>query len=60
MAVVKDYMDGNCRIVIHDDCCITDPDEVKKILDSIAEIYVRSRMKARLEEQMKTESNESV
>jgi len=41
MAVVADYMDGNCRIVICDDYCVKTQEEKDKILKRVADIYVR-------------------
>jgi hypothetical protein len=41
MAIVKDYMDGNCHVVIHDDCFVS-KEEIPKLLHNMAEIYTRS------------------
>jgi hypothetical protein len=41
MAVVKDYMDGNCRIVIYDDYCVKTQKEVDEIIATVARIYRR-------------------
>lgn len=39
MALVKEYMDGNCKIHIYDDYCIKDKVEIQKILDRISLMY---------------------
>ena len=52
MAIIADYMDGNCHIVIHDDCLVKDPEEIEKIKRRMAEIYYSRRLKD-LEERRK-------
>lgn len=45
MAVVADYMDGNCRIIIKDDYAVKTEEEKQKILKNMAEIYVKHRLR---------------
>ena len=39
MAVIRDYMNGACRIIVRDDC-IRPPEEVKKIIDRVSNIVI--------------------
>lgn len=50
MAIVDDYMDGNCRIIIHDDYVAKTPKEQEKILKNLAETYVKYRLREAAEE----------
>lgn len=45
MAIIADYMDGECRIVIYDDCIVKTQEEVEEIKRRIAENYVYYRLK---------------
>lgn len=51
MAIVKEYMDGNCKITFCDDYCVKTKEEVDKLLANAAEIYMRSRINKLLKEQ---------
>jgi len=58
MAVVKDYMDGNCRIVIYDDHCVKTQKEVDEILENVARIYRRYFINKALKEMEEKELKE--
>ncbi|MBS6644034.1 MAG: hypothetical protein KH366_10695 [Clostridiaceae bacterium] len=36
MAIVKEFKKQDTTYIFHDDFCITDPDEIKRILEKIA------------------------
>lgn len=36
MAVIADYYNGPCHIIVHDDC-IESPENVKKIIDFVSQ-----------------------
>ena len=40
MAIVEQYMDGNCKITICDDYCVKTKKEIDAILDDVARIYI--------------------
>lgn len=42
MAVVKDYMSGNCRVVIYDDCFVKTEEEKQQIFENIKAIYLQN------------------
>lgn len=44
MAVIKDYMDGPCRIVVHDDF-ICAPEEVQGIVDRVSRIALSEELR---------------
>lgn len=44
MAVVRDYMNGPCRIIIHDDC-ICAPEEVQGIVDRVSRIVLSEELR---------------
>lgn len=48
MAVIKEYMNGSCRIRVHDDC-IKGPEEVKKIIDNVSRIVLREELRREME-----------
>jgi len=50
MAIVEQYMDGNCKITIHDDFCVKTKKEMDIILDNIANIYINHYCKLASEE----------
>jgi len=58
VAVIADYMDGECHIVIHDDCIVKTQEEVEEIKRRMAEIYYGYRRKE-IEERMKKEKQVS-
>jgi hypothetical protein len=43
MAVIADYMDGNCHIVIHNDYMKGTPEDAEEIKRRLAEIYFKYR-----------------
>lgn len=45
MAVIKDYVDGECRVIIHDDCVVKTKEEAEEIKRTLAAIYVEYRRK---------------
>lgn len=49
MAVVKEYTNGACRIIVHDDC-IRPPDEVKEIIDRVSEIVLSEEMSRHMQQ----------
>lgn len=49
MAVVKDYMNGSCHILVHDDY-IKPPDEVKEIINRVSEIVIGQEMRRHMRE----------
>lgn len=46
MALVKTFMDGNTKIRIHDDFCVS-PEEVQEILHRCGELAVRDELRRR-------------
>ena len=44
MAVIRDYMDGLCRIVVHDDY-ICAPEEVQGIVDRVSRIVLSEELR---------------
>ena len=44
MAVIKDYMDGPCRIIVHDDS-IRPPEEVKKIVERVSQMIINEEIR---------------
>lgn len=48
MAVIRDYMNGPCRIIVHDDS-IRPPEEVEKIIDRVSEIVINEEMRKHME-----------
>lgn len=59
MAVIKDYYQGQCHIIVHDDY-IQPPEEVQKIIDRVSELVYAAELKRHMEqlEKAKTESAE--
>ncbi len=43
MAVIRDYYNGDCHIIVHDDF-IRPPDEVKQIIDRVSELVINAEM----------------
>ena len=54
MAIVKQYMDGNCKVTFCDDYYVKTKDEVTNLLSTAAEIYANARAKRLLSEYEKT------
>ncbi len=48
MAVIKEYMNGNCKIVIHDDS-IKGPEEVQAIIDRVSLLVLREEFRRTVE-----------
>lgn len=48
MAVIKDYMNGACRIIVHDDY-IQPPEEVKKIIDRVSQITYEQELRRHMQ-----------
>ncbi len=44
MAVIRDYHQGACHIIVHDDC-IRPPEEVKKIIARVSEIVINEEFR---------------
>lgn len=44
MAVIKDYMNFECHIIVHDDF-IRSPEEVKQIIDNVSKIVLDEEMR---------------
>ena len=53
MAVVKDYMTGKARIIIHEDCSVKTQKEIDEILERVAEIYEDYYAREALEQERK-------
>ncbi len=54
MAVIKDYMQGACHIIVHDDY-IRPPEEVERIIDRVSELVIAADMRRH----MQNKQNES-
>lgn len=44
MAVIRDYMNGPCRIIVHDDS-ICAPEEVQGIVDRVSAIVLSEELR---------------
>lgn len=44
MAVIKDYMQGSCHIIVHDDY-IQSPEEVKKIISRVSNLVINEEFR---------------
>ncbi len=55
MAVIRDYMNGPCRIIVRDDS-IRPPEEVKKIIDRVSEIVINEDFRRYMEQKQKAQS----
>ena len=44
MAVIRDYMNGPCRIVVHDDF-ICAPEDVQEIVDRVSRIVLGEELR---------------
>ena len=44
MAIIRDYMNGPCRIIVHDDS-ICAPDEVQEIIDRVSKIVLSEELR---------------
>lgn len=44
VAIIKDYMNGTCHIIVHDDC-IRPPEEVKGIIDRVSAIVIAEELR---------------
>ncbi len=55
MAVIKDYMHGACRIIVHDDY-IKPPEEVKEIISRVSQIIIDEEFRKAMEKKKETET----
>ncbi len=58
MAVIRDYMDGACRIIVHDDS-FRPPDEVKKIVGRVSQLVINEEIRKAMEAK-KAEKNAGI
>lgn len=49
MAVIRDYMNGPCHIIVHDDS-IRPPEEVKQIIDRVSQIVYQEELRKHMQE----------
>jgi len=54
MAVIKDYMDGECRIIVHDDY-IQPPEKVREIVKNVSRIVINEEFRKSMEDKNGTE-----
>lgn len=47
MAVVMEYMSGNCKITVMDDYMVKTKEETQQILDNMAKICMKYRLRDR-------------
>ncbi len=52
MAVIADYWNGSCHIIVHDDC-IRPPEEVKKIIYRVSQLVYQEDFRRYLQEKEK-------
>lgn len=45
MAVIREYYEGNTRITVCDDFCVTSDEEAKEILKKISDVYAKYFMR---------------
>jgi hypothetical protein len=45
LAVIKEYYEGNTKITVCDDFCVTTDEEAKEILKKMGDIYAKYFMK---------------
>lgn len=57
MAVIRDYMNGPCHIIVRDDS-IRPPEEVKKIIDRVSEIVINEEFRRYMEQKQKGQNQE--
>lgn len=55
MAVIQDYYNGNCHIMVHDDYIIHDPAEVQKIIDRVSQIVINEEFRRYVKSQEENE-----
>lgn len=48
MAIIKEYMSGNCKIVVHDDS-IKGPEEVKAIINRVSRLVLNEELRRNME-----------
>lgn len=48
--VIKEYMDGNCKITVSDDC-IQPPEEVQRIIERVSMIVVAEERRRQYEKE---------
>lgn len=49
MAIIADYMNGPCHIIVHDDC-IRPPEEVKQIIERVSQIVISEDLRRHMQE----------
>lgn len=49
MAIIADYINGSCHIIVHDDY-IQPPDEVARIIDRVSQIIINEEMRRHMEQ----------
>lgn len=59
MAIIKDYMNGPCHIIVYDDC-IKPPDEVARIIDRVSRIVISEELRRHMEQLTKDTAEESI
>lgn len=58
MAIIQDYMDGPCHIIVYDDC-IKPPEEVARIIDRVSQIVISEELRHHMEQLKNAENKES-
>ena len=56
MAIIQDYYNGACHIIVHDDYIIHDPVEIQKSIDKISKIVYQEAFRRHMEE-LETKKN---
>lgn len=51
MAVVDEYTEGACRVIIYDDCMVGTDEERQRIVEEMAAVWVGARLKEQRERQ---------
>lgn len=52
MALIEEYMNGNCKISVYDDC-IQDPEEVQRIIERVSRLVIGEELKRAMQEKKK-------
>lgn len=55
MAIIQEYMNGPCKITVHDDCIVKTPEEVQEIVDRVSRIVLQEEFRRHLEAKRKAE-----
>lgn len=51
MAVVDEYSEGACRVIIYDDCMVETAEERQRIVEEMAAVWIGRRLKEQWERQ---------